>query len=72
MSEETSGKESAEEIRLRQRRAFDAFNEAQAKQRNMNRAHSAAQVAEENRRWVKREVDTNGTGDTTENDAPGG
>lgn len=74
MSEETSAKEtSAEEIRLRERRSFDAFNEAQAKRRQVSRDRNAITEKEESNRWSKREV--GGDGDDSskpvENDPPG-
>ncbi len=72
MPEETTGKQSAEEIRAAQRRAFDAFNEAQVQNHKLNREHSAAQDAEENRRWVKPEPGADVAGETAQNDLPGG
>jgi hypothetical protein len=62
---------SAEEIRLRERRSFDAFNEEQAERRQIRRDRFAAQE-EESKRWVKRDVDTDDTGDFGENDSLGG
>lgn len=74
MSEEMS----REEIRLRERRSFDAFNEAQANKRQISRdrfaaAHVAVQEQEdESRRWVKREVDAGEVAKPGKNDSPGG
>jgi hypothetical protein len=76
MSEEipetTSEELSAEEIRLRERRSFDAFNEAQAQRRKISREQSAIRDAGENRRWEKREVGGGGDAEMAENDSPGG
>ncbi len=60
---EMLGKRSAQEIRLQMRRSFDALNEAQAKTRQFSRDRSAIRDAEENKRWVKREVAVVGTGE---------
>jgi hypothetical protein len=76
MSEEISGTTSeelsAEETRLRERRSFDAVNEAQAQRRKVSREQNALRDAAENRRWEKREVGGDGTGEMAENDSPGG
>lgn len=76
MSEEMSGSTpvemSAEEIRLRERRSFEAFNEAQAKSRQINRDYSAKRDAAEKERWARSEVDADGTGEMAENDSLGG
>lgn len=52
MSEETSKELTAEEIRLRERRSFDAFNEEAAQRRQVRRDSKGLQDAEENKRWV--------------------
>lgn len=76
MSEEISGTTSeglsAGEIRLRERRSFDAFNEAQSQRRKITREQSAIRDAAESRRWEKREADVDGTGQMAENDSSGG
>jgi hypothetical protein len=68
---------SAEEIRLRERRSFDAFNEAQAKRREKSRNASNLAVTEENRRWVRPADQAGPNNDAAqvesqgENDTPG-
>ncbi len=70
MAEETAPVEmSAEEIRLRERRSFDAFNEAQASRRQRSRDQGDLASAEENKRWVRPEAETepvNDKGDAAE------
>lgn len=68
MSEEMS----REEIRLRERRSFDAFNEAQASKRQISRDRFAAQGDEEDKRWVKSKVDVGADEELGENDSLGG
>ena len=72
MSEKASGQMSPEQIRLRERRSFDAFNEAQAKRRQISRDRGAIQDAGEKERWVKHEAEPDGTGEPAANNSPGG
>jgi hypothetical protein len=72
MFPETSGNLSAEEIRLRERRSFDAFNEAEAKKRQIRRDRGIAQGIYKNIRRLERDVDTGDTGLVAENDSLGG
>ena len=78
MSEELPPVEmSAEEIRLRERRSFDAFNEAQAKRREKSRNAGNLAATEENKRWVRSEDQAGPNNDAAnvesqgENDTPG-
>lgn len=72
MSEETPAKElSAEEIRIRERRSFDSFNEEQAKRRQTSRDRSALTDKSESARWSKREVNSDTSVKPAENDAAG-
>jgi hypothetical protein len=60
MSEEIRPVEmSAEEIRLRERSSFDAFNEAQASMRQIRRDKGKLASGEENKRWERPEARSN-------------
>lgn len=66
MSEELPSVEmSAEEIRLRERRIFDAFNEAQSKRRKIWRDAGNLAAMEENKRWARPEPDAVSGNDTS-------
>jgi hypothetical protein len=76
MSEEISETKpeelSAGEIRLRESRSFDAFNEAQELRRKASRERSAMVDADETRRWTTGGADVDGTEKMAENDSSGG
>src|SRR4051812_23923468 len=61
-----------EEIRIRERRSFDAFNEAQAARRKNSRDLGAGRDAEETKRWTKHEPDANASNEVDEHNSPGG
>jgi hypothetical protein len=69
MSTEIMREMSAEEIRLRERRSFDAFNEAEAKKRQIRRDRGIAQGIYEDYRRLERDVETGDTGLVAENDS---
>jgi len=69
MAEEISPVEmSAEEIRLRERRSFDAFNEAEASRRQIRRDKGNLASTEENKRWVRPEAEAEPHNDTSDVD----
>jgi hypothetical protein len=68
MSEEKS----PEEIKHEQKRAFDAFNEAQASRSQTNRDARTIRDAAESRRWAKPEAGAADDGEVGENDSLGG
>jgi hypothetical protein len=72
MSTEISREMSAEEIRLRERRSFDAFNEAEAHRRQVRRDRGIAQGIYKASRRPERDVDTGDTRLVAENDSLGG
>jgi hypothetical protein len=57
---------SADEIRLRERRTFDAFNEAQASRRQASRDAGNLASAEENKRWKMPEAKAGPDNDTSD------
>ena len=69
MSEKPSGEMSAEEIRLRELRSFNEFNEEQARKHQISR--DAMQGAE-TKHWANRKVEADGTGQMAENNSLGG
>ena len=72
MSTEISREMSAEEIRLRERRSFDAFNEAEAQRRQVRRDRGIAQGIYKSSRRQELDVDTGDTDLVAENDSLGG
>lgn len=81
MSEEIQPVEmSAEDIRLRERRSFDAYNVEQAKRRQIRRDANNLASTEENKRWVRPEdvakpdndMSNSDMDELSENDSSGG
>jgi hypothetical protein len=73
MSEDTRDTTmSAEESRLDMRSRFDAANDASASKRQIRYDADAIKDAEKNKGRAKQEVAPDGTGETAENDSPGG
>jgi len=72
MSTEIVREMSAEEIRLRERRSFDAFNVSEEQKRQIRRDRGTAQGIYKNSHWLELDADTGDTDLVAENDSLGG